>query len=226
VAVDIVFSRPDLTGTRLVMAPEEAASQCQQHVVQRMANWREAQFDLYLNHRNNQGRGVLKTIAGLDDGCRDTRRVLMRAMVGELDRVRTTSEFASEVAAVEALIPSLGDVLFDDPEYLRGHDAFSAWLCAGLLGDGSTPLDPTLGDAALEALGGHAARQLAAEGIEAITKQGVAIYQVLYAMRERAASAASPEAGEKWTAQSRTLDEQYCRALGEALPTLMGTNGF
>jgi hypothetical protein len=51
----------------------------------------------------------------------------------------------------------------------------------------------------------------------------VAIYQVLYAMRQRAPSDASPE--EKWTTQSRTLHEQYCAALKVALPTLMGEGG-
>jgi hypothetical protein len=92
-----------------------------------MAPWRAAEFDMYLNHRNG-GYSVLKDIAGPDDRCRDTKRALMRAVVGELDRVRTTPR----AAAVARLIPSLGDVLFDDPEYLRGHDDFSARLRAGL----------------------------------------------------------------------------------------------
>jgi hypothetical protein len=220
-AMRIVFSRDSLSGTRLVMSTEVAATLCRGHVTAWMQHWHETSFEEHLNHRNNDGQGVLKNIAGLADSCRDTKRALMRAVVGGLDRARTRQENDE----VDALIPSLGDVLFDDPEYLRNYDAFSAWLVAGLLGDGSTRLDPRLGDSALEAVGGHAARLLAAEGMGAITEHSMAIYQVLYAMRQRAASATSPEVGEKWTARSQALHEQYCRVLRDALPTLMGEGG-
>jgi hypothetical protein len=77
---------------------------------------------------------VLKNIAGLHDDCRDTKRALMRTVVGVLARVWTTRP--DDVAA---LIRPLGEALYEDQEeYLRDHDAFSAWLDARLLDDGST----------------------------------------------------------------------------------------
>jgi hypothetical protein len=161
-AVDLVFSGggvPNLAGTRLFVSAKEAAS-CQRSVAARMATWSAGEFDENLNHRNNDERGFLKNIAGLNDSCRYEKRALMRAVVGELDRARTSQRDTGLPAAVNALIPSLGDVLFEDPEYLRGHDDFSAWLCAGLMGDGSTPLDPTLSDTALQALHGYATGRL------------------------------------------------------------------
>jgi hypothetical protein len=229
-AIHLVFGRPtrNLTGTRLdlvdtgpVMSAEEAASSCQRYVAATMATCTARHFDQNLNHRNNDGRSVLKTIAGLDDRCRDTKRALMRAVVGVLDRERTTLH----AAAVARLIPSLGDVLFQDPEYLRGHEDFVKWLCAGLLGNGSTLLDPRLGDAALGALGGHVARLLETKDIEIIAGHSVGIYQVLREMRRRAASASSPEVGAKWMTESRTLHEQYREVLKKKLPSLMDESG-
>ena len=77
---------------------------------------------------------VLKNIAGLHDDCRDTKRALMRTVVGVLARVWTTRP--DDVAA---LIRPLGEALYEDQEeYLRDHDAFSAWLHPRLLDDGST----------------------------------------------------------------------------------------
>jgi hypothetical protein len=220
-AVSIVFSRDaDLTGTGLFMSTEGGGS-CQQYVKKRMSTWKEAVFDLLFDHRNNNGRGALKNIAALDESCRDTKRALMHAMVGGLDGAR-----AMQAGAVGRLVPSLGDVLFDDPEYLKGHDAFSAWLCGKLLGDGSRLLDTELSDAALEALGRHATGRLTEKGFEAIKDQSVAVYQVLYAMRARAAApGTSAEVREKWTAQSEALHEQYRETLAGAHASLMGENG-
>jgi uncharacterized protein YjbI with pentapeptide repeats len=175
----------NLTGARLVMS-EEAAASWQELVAARMATWRAGAFDTHFNHRDNLGHNVLKTIAGLHESCRDTKQVLMRGVVAGLDFARTSRP--AEVRA-RALIPSLGDVLFEDPEYLRDHDAFAEWLCAGLLGDGSTPLDPMLSDTALKALDVYATRLLEAQGFKAILQRGNAIFQVLHEVRQRAESA-------------------------------------
>jgi hypothetical protein len=117
-----------------------------------------------------------------------------------------------------ALVPSLGDVLFDDPEYLRGHADFSAWLCARLLGDGSTPPGPKLDDAALQARGRMASRVLEVKGAGAITEdESTAIHRVLTAMQERVASGSSAEL----TEQSRTLQAQCSKAwVPASLPSL------
>ncbi|MFM0610366.1 hypothetical protein PQR05_38505, partial [Paraburkholderia sediminicola] len=88
---------------------------------------RTEDLDLLFNHRNNEGRSVLYDIERLSDGCRAKKQVLMRSVAGELDRLR---QKAPDVLA--ALIPSLGDVLFLDPVYLQGHDAFASWLLDGL----------------------------------------------------------------------------------------------
>jgi uncharacterized protein YjbI with pentapeptide repeats len=181
-AVEVVFSREaNLTGTRLALSPEEP---CQQYVRKSMAGWRAREFGMNLNHRNNEGRSVLKNIAGLDDSCRGTKQALMRGVVAGLDR-----EWSKRPYRVEALIPSLGDVLFEDPEYLRGYDAFSKWLCAGMLGDGSTSLDPSLSDAALKAVGRYATDLLQAQAFKAILQRRDAIFQVLRTIQERAEAA-------------------------------------
>ena len=124
-------------------------------------------------------------------------------------------------AVVVGLVPSLGKVLFEDPEYLRGHVAFSAWLCDRLLGDGSRPLDPRLPDTSLEAVGRYATDLLVKKGFEAVKQRGVAIDRVLCEMLRRAESG-PVEAREKWTVQSRTLREQCIKELEGALPNVMG----
>jgi hypothetical protein len=167
----ILFSGAKLTGARVSLQGLEERVQYEAAA-------------LNPNFNREGWRNVLKNIAGLHDDCRDTKRALMRAVVGVLDRARD-----SEHAAVEALVPSLADVLFEDPEYLTGHDAFSAWLCAGLLGNGSTPLYPMLSDTALKALDVYATRLLEAQGFKAIFQRRDAIFQVLHEVRQRAESA-------------------------------------
>jgi hypothetical protein len=226
-AVGLVFSvnHGHLVGTRLALSTENAESSCQRSVREEMVGWCPLTFDLYLSHHRD-GHSVLKNIAHLDDSCpeaKEGKQTLMRAVVGELDLVRT-EPYPERPAAVEALVPWLGDVLFEDPEYLRVNDAFAEWLCGRLLGDGSTRLDPELGDAALEALGRYATGLLKEKGLEAIKARDRAIYQVLYAMRERAVSGSSAEVREKWRAQSKALHAEYCYTLAGAYPSLMGDN--
>jgi hypothetical protein len=108
-------------------------------------------------------------------------------------------------------------VLFDDPEYLRDYDDFADWLCAGLLGDGSKPLDSALSDATLEALGRYASRLMEAEE-GAGTISGPLIHQVLYAMRERAAPPWAPEVCAKWTAQGQALQKKFYELLARRFP--------
>jgi hypothetical protein len=202
----------------------------------KVLKWGDREFDANFNHRNN-GHSVLRNIealADLDESCCDAKRALMRAVVANLDGARSRGEHTDDgwIPLVDPLIRSLGDVLFEDPEYLRGYDAFASWLLVGLLGDGSKWLDEGfndgglsdagLSDATLEALGGYASRQLQAKGVEAIKEHSVAIYQLLNAMRARAASA---EVDDKWTVQSRALHAQYCEVLKGALPSLMDGNG-
>ncbi|MFL9989718.1 hypothetical protein, partial [Paraburkholderia sediminicola] len=64
-------------------------------------------------------------------------------------------------------------------------------------------------------------RLLATKGHEAITGHSVAIYQVLYAMRQRAAKAEVPEVGKRWAGKSRQPHTEYCEALEKALPSLV-----
>ncbi|MFM0610030.1 hypothetical protein PQR05_36515 [Paraburkholderia sediminicola] len=170
--------------------------------------WRTEDFDLLFNHRNNEGCSVLYEIEHLADGCRAKKQVLMRSVAGELDMLRQGAP-----DALAELIPSLGDVLFRDPAYLQGHDAFAIWLLDGLLGDGTVLLDGRLGDTALQALGVHAGRLLEAEGMAVVTGRSAAICQVLYAMRQRAAGASSPVDRQRWTGQAATLQKRYVETL-------------
>ncbi|MFM0610340.1 pentapeptide repeat-containing protein, partial [Paraburkholderia sediminicola] len=132
--------------------------------------WRRLDFDLLFNHRNNDGRSVLYDIEHLAEGCRAKKQMLMRSVAGELDMLR---QGAPE--ALAELIPSFGDVLFLDPAYLQGHDAFAIWLLDGLLGDGTILLDGRLGDTALQALGVYAGRLLEADGMAVVTGRSAAI---------------------------------------------------
>jgi hypothetical protein len=120
---EILFSGAKLTGARVCL--------------QNLEWWVRGKAEALIENFNREGEGwrnVLKNIAGLHDDCRDTKRALMRAVVGVLAWVWTTRP--DEVAA---LIRPLGEALYEDQaEYLRDHDAFSAWLHARLLDDGST----------------------------------------------------------------------------------------
>jgi hypothetical protein len=219
-AVNIILNASSTTGTKLTIDREASEHDISYYVKRQMEEWLDDyRCDLLFNHRNNE-QSVLTRIAGLHDSCGDTKRELMRAVVGLLNDKRGTNP-----DAIVALIPSLGDVLFQDPEYLEGYEDFAGWLCAGLLGDGAILLDQQLGDTALQALGDHATRLLVKEGRGAVTRYSVAIYQVLYAMRRRAASGSSLEVRGEWTRQSEALHKQYCTTLGIALPSLMCEHG-
>ncbi|MFL9989218.1 pentapeptide repeat-containing protein, partial [Paraburkholderia sediminicola] len=160
-ATELVFdnTKERLKGTKLILAKgadvKDPLEQLWQFTVGRMiakakhwADIRYANFD----HRNYKGNGnVLTTIAGLDESCRELKRIMMNAVVAGLELQRGINP-----EAMAGLNPSLGDVLFGHPGYMAGYDGFVDWLCAGLLGDGSQLMDASLCDTALEALGDYA----------------------------------------------------------------------
>lgn len=210
----------DCRGAVLQLEPKDAAELWLKGFFDRETN--PGFIDRRFNHRNNDGRSVLQNIAGLDDSCRPQKVALMTALVGRLDAICRTDNAQSVIN----LVPSLGDVIFLDPEYLQGYDEFADWLLDGLLGDGSALLDVKMSASVLKELGDHAARLLKRQDLGEAARRSVAIFQVLHKMRGLARSdALTVKERQGWGNQADTLHQQYCTVLSEKLPSLMDNNG-
>ena len=212
-----ILFRSDVESPRALL-PTLSEHALKSDVASRIRSRTASDFDVRFNHRNNDGRSVLRNIESIDDRCRPQKQALMRAVIAELDNVRMHD---SDIIA--DLVPSLGDVLFQDAEYLKGYDDFVRWMCAGLLGEGQSLLDNQIKDSALKALGEHVVYLLETGGLDAVTGHSTAFYQVLHTTRERAASAPPSEDNERRVSRAQTIHDRYIGILSDRLPSLVGT---